>query len=109
MESKIMKQKIFTIGMITTGLISSFTTTIKPVQASFGDFMLGVGATIGVGAIIDNNRRAEQERYRPVPPEQEYYRGRQDGINNLKYDNPRVSSDYDRGYEEGLRLRKRGR
>ena len=106
MGSKIMKQKIFTISIITTGLISSFT-NIKPAQASFGDFMLGVGAAVGVGAIIDNNRRAEEERYRPVPPEQEYYRGRQDGINGLKYDNPRVTREYDRGYEEGMRLRKR--
>ena len=102
-----MKQKIFTISIITTSLISSFTTTFQPAQASFGDFMLGVGAAVGVGAIIDNNRRAEKERYSPVPPEQEYYRGRQDGINGLKYDNPRVTREYDRGYEEGMRLRKR--
>jgi hypothetical protein len=40
-----------------------------------------------------------------VPPQQEYYRGVQDGMNGAKYDNPRNSPDYDRGYEEGAKRR----
>lgn len=71
-----------------------------PANASFGDVLLGAGAAIGAKAIIDSNNNDER---RPASPEQEYYRGVQDGTNGAKYDNPRASADYDRGYEEGLR------
>lgn len=101
-----MKNKLIVLTMTLTTFVSSFATGIKPAQASFGDFMLGVGAAVGVGAIVDSNRRATERRYRPVPPQQEYYRGREDGINGAKYDNPRRSPDYDRGYEEGARQRR---
>lgn len=101
-----MKSTTLTLTVITTALITGTTTSIKPAQASFGDFMLGVGAAVGTSAIIRSNQRAREERYRPVSPQQEFYRGRQDGINGLKYDNPRNSSDYDRGYQEGLKLRR---
>jgi hypothetical protein len=104
--NKSMKSTTLTLTVITTALITGTTTSIKPAQASFGDFMLGVGAAVGTGAIIRSNQRAREERYRPVSPQQEFYRGRQDGINGLKYDNPRDSSDYDRGYQEGLKLRR---
>lgn len=100
-----MNIRIFALSTIVTTIITGLATSVKPAQASFGDFMLGVGATAGVGAIIRSNQRATQERYGPATPEQEYFRGRQDGFNGLKYDNPRNSSDYSRGYNEGLRAR----
>lgn len=100
-----MKSTTLTLTVITTALITSVTTSIKPAQASFGDFMLGVGAGVGTSAIIRNNQRAREDRYRPVSPDQEFFRGRQDGINGLRYDNPRNSIDYDRGFQEGLRMR----
>jgi 2-phospho-L-lactate guanylyltransferase (CobY/MobA/RfbA family) len=103
--NKSMKSTTLTLTVIATTLISSFSTSVKPAQASFGDFMLGVGAGVGTSAIIRNNQRAREERYRPVSPDQEFFRGRQDGINGLRYDNPRNSIDYDRGFQEGLRLR----
>ena len=91
--------------------VTTFLTTIQlfttPAQANFGDFLLGVGATIGVGAIIEGNRADAERRYRPVPPEQEDFRGIQDGTNGAKYDNPRNSLDYERGEQEGLRRRRR--
>lgn len=71
-----------------------------PANASFGDVLLGAGAALGAKAIIDSNNNDERQ---PVSPEQEYYRGVQDGTNGAKYDNPRASYEYDRGYEEGLR------
>lgn len=100
-----MKSKILTIATIATTVITGMTFSMKPAQASFGDFMLGVGAAAGVGAIIRGNQRATQERYGPSTPQEEYFRGRQDGFNGLRYDNPRNSSDYSRGFNEGLRAR----
>ncbi|MEB3226977.1 MAG: hypothetical protein VKJ27_01215 [Synechocystis sp.] len=77
-----------------------------PALASFGDFMLGVGATVGVGAIVNSVQRSnEANRNRPVSPKDEYFRGLQDGINGARYDNPRNSVDYDRGFQEGARRR----
>lgn len=101
----VFSSKIIALTFCTTSLVSLGTFNLKPAQASFGDFMLGVGAGVGTSVIINNNRRAQEDRYRPVPPEQEFARGRSDGINGLKYDNPRNSRDYTRGYEEGLRIR----
>lgn len=101
-----MKQ-ITAISLATTTLLAALQALSAPAQASFGDFLLGVGAAVGVGAIVDSSRQ-QQERYRPVPPQQEYYRGVEDGTNGAKYDNPRNSPDYDRGYQEGVR-RRRGR
>ncbi|BAQ65468.1 hypothetical protein [Geminocystis sp. NIES-3709] len=104
-----MKSQFLSITAIVTTLITGMTTSVKPVQASFGDFMLGVGAAVGVGAIVQSNQRAAQERYGPATPQEEYFRGRQDGFNGLRYDNPRNSRDYDRGFQEGLRLRQQQR
>lgn len=100
-----LKNQLITFSVCATSFASFGTINIKPAQASFGDFMLGVGAGVGTSVIINNNRRANEDRYRPVPPEQEYFRGRSDGINGLRYDNPRNSPDYDRGFQEGLRIR----
>lgn len=100
-----LKNQLITLTLSITSLVSLSTINIKPAQASFGDFMWGVGAGVGTSVIINNNRRAREDRYRPVPPEQEFARGRSDGINGLRYDNPRNSRDYSRGFEEGLRIR----
>lgn len=104
---------MMTFSSLKTQLIALSTVTafapvfinIAPAQASFGDFMLGVGAGVGTSVIINNNRRAREDRYRPVPPDQEFARGLQDGMNNARYDNPRNSPDYNRGFQEGLRRR----
>jgi hypothetical protein len=91
------------LSLIATSAIATLPLTQQPARASWGDFFLGVGAGVGTSAIINNNRRAREERYRPVSPQQEYTRGLQDGINRARYDNPRNSPDYTRGFEEGLR------
>ena len=101
-----MKNQLIISTIITATLITNFGTTVKPAHASFGDFMLGVGAAVGTRAIIDSSRRSSREqRYRAVSPEEEFFRGRQDGFNGARYDNPRNSPDFDRGFEEGLRQR----
>lgn len=56
---------------------------------------------IGAGALIIHEVSKGGNR-QPPSPQQEYNRGLQDGRNHVKYDNPRNSYDYDRGYEEGL-------
>ncbi len=94
------------IALSTATLFAPIFVNVAPAKASFGDFMLGVGVAAGAGAIIRNNNRAAQERYRPVPPEQEYYRGVEDGTNGVRYDNPRNSPDYDRGYRVGSQRRR---
>ena len=101
-----MKQ-ITGISLTITTLLTTLSIFSAPAEASFGDFLLGVGAAVGVGAIIDSTNRDAEERYRPVPPKQEYYRGIEDGVNGAKYDNPRNSSHYDRGYREGASRRRR--
>lgn len=97
-------RRIMNIGLTALTALSALCALPTPAKADFGDFLLGVGAAAGTSAVINSNRRAE-DKYRPVSPEQEYYRGTEDGINGAKYDNPRSSSDYDKGYEEGLRKR----
>ncbi|MBE9169160.1 hypothetical protein IQ238_17085 [Pleurocapsales cyanobacterium LEGE 06147] len=83
--------------------VSAFSLSAKALD--LGDFLLGAGTAAGASIIINNNRRAEAERHSPVSAQEEYYRGIQDGTNGAKYDNPRDSADYDRGYAEGLRRR----
>jgi hypothetical protein len=101
-------KRITKLGISATILSIALSSFPRPARASWGDFFLGVGAAVGIGAIAESNRQAEAERYRPVPPKQEYYRGLEDGMNGARYDNPRRSPDYDRGYEVGAR-RRRGR
>ncbi len=100
-------KKITAITLILSTFITTTQLLLKPAQANFGDFLLGVGAAVGVGAIVEGNRADAERRYRPVLPQQEYYRGVEDGVNGANYDNPRSSVHYDRGYEEGLRKRRR--
>ncbi len=93
------------IAISTATVFAPLFINVAPAQASFGDFMLGVGAAAGTSILINSNRRAAEARYRPVSPEQEFYRGLEDGINGARYDNPRNSSDYDRGFREGSQRR----
>ncbi len=102
-------KRITAISLTTVLSLSSFSLFSRPAQASWGDFFLGVGTAVGVGAIVNSAQRANAQRYAPVPPEQEYFRGLQDGINGARYDNPRNSPDYDRGFEEGVRRRNSSR
>jgi hypothetical protein len=71
---------------------------------SFGE-ALGIGAgALLIQQTVQNNRT----RYRFVPPEQEFQRGLEDGFNLVRYDNPRDSGDYNRGFVEGRRRRADG-
>lgn len=76
-------------------------------------FALSFGEVLGIGTgvlILDrvrrNNEDARRDRYTPKPPQEEYFRGVRDGVEGLKYDNPRNSIDYDQGYQEGVARRK---
>ena len=102
MEDKEMKT-LTAIALATTTAITTIGTLSQPARADWGDFFLGVGAATGASIIINNNQKAEAQRYGYASPQQEYYRGVEDGVNRAKYDNPRNSSDYDRGYRDGLR------
>ena len=101
------KNTVIGLSLTVTTFLTTMQLLTMPAQANFGDFLLGVGATLGVGAIVEGNREDVERRYRPVPPEQEYFRGIQDGTNGANYDNPRNSFEYDRGYQEGLLRRRR--
>ncbi|UFP94438.1 hypothetical protein ISF26_22290 [Gloeobacter morelensis MG652769] len=70
------------------------------------------GEVIGIGAgvtAVNTIRANNQTRGGYYPPEAEYGRGVNDGIKHLRYDNPRNSSAYDQGYQEGIRRASRGR
>lgn len=105
-----MKRSI-AIGLSVFAAIASLAPTATVVQASFGNFMLGVGAAAGTSAVINSNRRAneaerratEAERQQAASPEEEFFRGLQDALNGLPYDNFRASLDYDKGFQEGAR------
>lgn len=101
------KNKLFRFSLSVTTLLTTIQLSTAPAWANFGDFLLGVGATLGVGAIVEGNRQDAERRYRPVPPREEYFRGVEDGVNGANYDNPRNSLDYDRGYQEGISRRRR--
>lgn len=102
-------KRITALSLTTALTLGSLPFFSRPAQASWGDFFLGVGTAVGVGAIVNSAQRSNAQRYAPVPPEQEFFRGVQDGINGARYDNPRNSPDYDRGFEEGIRRRNSGR
>ncbi|WP_156119772.1 hypothetical protein [Leptolyngbya sp. KIOST-1] len=99
------------VGLSIFAAIASLATMTSVAQASFGNFMLGVGAAAGTSAVINSNRRAneaeqratEAERQQAVTPEEEFFRGLQDALNGLPYDNFRATIDYDQGFQEGVR------
>lgn len=105
-----MKRSIAT-GLSVVTAMAFLGSTANVAQASFGNFMLGVGAATGTSAVINSNRRAneaeqratEAERQQAVSPEEEFFRGLQDALNGLPYDNFRATMDYDQGFQEGVR------
>jgi hypothetical protein len=105
-----MKQSI-AIGLSSLTIVAFLGSTVSVAQASFGNFMLGVGAAAGTSAVINANRRAteaeqraaEAELQRTVSAEEEFFRGLQDALNGLPYDNFRATVDYDQGFQEGVR------
>ncbi len=98
-------KKITAITLTALTALSSVCLFPQTARANFGDFLLGVGAGAGASILINNSRRDAENRYRPVSPQQEFSRGLQDGINGARYDNPRNSYDYDKGFQEGIRRR----
>lgn len=99
------------VGLSVVSAIATLAPTAHVAQASFGDFMLGVGVTAGATAVINSNRRAnaaeqraaDAQRQQTVTPESEFFRGLQDALNGLPYDNFRATLDYDEGFQEGIR------
>lgn len=79
----------------TTAALSVLPTPAKAL--SFGE-ALGIGAGV---YLINQAVQNSNDRHRFVPPEQEYRRGLEDGFNFARYDNPRNSGDYDRGFTQG--------
>lgn len=98
-------------GLSVFAAIATLAPTAQVAQASFGDFLLGVGVAAGASAVINSNRRAtdaeqratEAQRQQTATPEAEFFRGLQDALNGLPYDNFRASPDYDQGFQEGVR------
>lgn len=112
-EVKIMKRWT-AVGLSVVAAIATLAPTAQVAQASFGDFMLGVGVAAGASAVINSNRRAttaeqraadaqRQQAEQAVTPESEFFRGLQDALNGLPYDNFRATPDYDEGFQEGIR------
>jgi len=91
--------------------IATLVPTARVAKASFGDFLLGVGVAAGTSAVINSNRRAnaaeqrttEAQRQQAVTPDEEFFRGLQDALNGRPYDNFRATTDYDEGFQEGVR------
>jgi hypothetical protein len=113
-------RRFIATGLSVLTAIASLAPTAKVAQASFGDFMWGVGVAAGTSAVINSNRRAseaerrateaerratEAERQQSVSPDEEFFRGLQDALNGLPYDNFRATTDYDEGFQEGVRRR----
>lgn len=106
-----MMKRSIAVGLSVFTAIASLVPTAKVAQASFGDFLLGVGVAAGTSAVINSNRRAtaaeqraaEVGREQTVSPEEEFFRGLQDALNGLPYDNFRATIDYDEGFQEGVR------
>jgi hypothetical protein len=72
---------------------------------------LSFGEALGVGAgilLLDKAIGNNQQRYQYRSPQEEYRRGLEDGYNGARYDNPRDSSNYDRGYTQGRQRARAG-
>ena len=97
-------QKFLAVSLISVAGIVTLPQTAKAL--SFGE-VLGIGAGVFVvDQVIRNNNNAARDRYTPRSPQEEFFRGVQDGRNGARYDNPRNSRDYDDGFNEGLRQRR---
>ncbi|GCE58840.1 hypothetical protein [Microcystis aeruginosa] len=86
------------------------TTTLLTININYArSLTFGEAVGIGAGALLINRAvQDNRQRYRFVPPEQEFQRGLEDGFNFARYDNPRNSRDYDDGFIEGRRRRESG-
>lgn len=96
-----MKKKLIRTSLTTLGIVSFSIVSFSP-----SVFALTFGEALGVGAgvlLIDRAINNNNNRFQYRSPEQEYRRGLEDGFNLARYDNPRNSGDYDRGYTEGRR------
>ncbi len=73
------------------------TTTFLTINIDYArSLTFGEAVGIGAGALLINRAvQDNRQRYRFVPPEQEFQRGLEDGFNFARYDNPRNSRDYD--------------
>lgn len=99
-------KKITAISLITITSVGAVSGFAAPARANFGNFLLGAGVGAGSAILINNSQNQNRQRYGFAPPEQECNRGRQDGFNGARYDNPRNSSDYTRCFQDGLRMRR---
>lgn len=83
-------------------LMSSFTPIAQAL--SFGE-AIGIGA----GAIVINEAvQRTQRNNRGRNPEAEFNRGVEDGFARARYDNPRNSVDYSKGFDMGVKRRQQG-
>lgn len=94
--------------------VFTLTTLLLIIAVPLPSLALSFGEVLGIGTgvfLLDRVRRSNEadrrDRYTPKAPEEEYFRGVRDGTENLQYDNPRNSIEYDRGYQEGV-ARRRG-
>jgi len=100
-----MKSKLASIMATVIASTAAVSAIATPVKAASLGTVLGLAAGgAAAGIIIDRNIKAEHDRYAYHSPEVEYDRGLQDGEQRVKYDNPRNSDAYDRGYDKGMRL-----
>ncbi len=96
MNKKLLFKTLIPLTIVTTSVMGLGNAVYA---LSFGE-VLGIGAgAILIDRAINNNRDRHQFR----SPEEEYRRGLEDGFNLARYDNPRNSGDYDRGFNEGRR------
>jgi hypothetical protein len=96
---------MFRLTSLTTISLLLLTLAPSPAQAlSFGE---AVG--IGAGALVINEAvQRGQRRSRGSNPEAEFNQGVQDGFARARYDNPRSSRDYSKGFDLGVERRQNG-
>jgi hypothetical protein len=98
-------KKVVAVSLVSIAGTVGFSQTSSAL--SFGE-VLGIGAgVVVVDQVIKSNNNSAKDRYTPKSPQEEFYRGVQDGQSGARYDNPRNSYDYDGGYNQGL-TRRRG-
>jgi hypothetical protein len=115
---KLLTTSLSTLAAIATGLYL-FPATAR--ACDFGCTLVqglgrgfGTSAAAGITSAIVNHHNSpspaqvedEQVPASASSSQEEYYRGVQDGINGMKYDNPNASADYDKGYTRGLQERR---
>jgi hypothetical protein len=99
-------KKITAISLTALTSLTALAAFATPARANWGSFLGGAAVGAGSTVLIKNSQNQRRERYGFAPPEQECNRGRQDGFNGARYDNPRNSPDYTRCFQDGLRMRR---